>query len=186
MYDDELLILKINCICWNELFVQCMIRVIDCLLRDFSVFVCVFSLFFFSFSVHIIIFLVGIFSALGVPLMVFAMGNLASLLMSFGDPDEAKKLIKKRISREELQMIQKFGILSEGAKNVGRVDFILLCAIRIGAVDVVLISEIRKRFKYLDSNKTGALTRSELQVNTGDRDSFAMYTRGRTDSNISL
>jgi hypothetical protein len=128
---------------------------------------------------------VGIFSALGVPLMVFAMGNLASLLMTFGDPDEAKKLIKKRISREELQMIQKFGILSQG-ENVKRADYILLCAIRIGAVDVALINEIRKRFKYLDTNNAGVLTRDELQTDTSNRHSFSMYMRDNWDSSISV
>jgi hypothetical protein len=117
--------------------------------------------------------------------MVFAMGNLASLLMTFGDPDEAKKLIKKRISREELQMIQKFGILSQG-ENVKRADYILLCAIRIGAVDVALINEIRKRFKYLDTNNDGCLTRDELQADTSDRNSISMYMRDNWDSSISV
>lgn len=125
--------------------------------------------------------IVGLFISFGVPLMCLAMGNIAALLLKFGDPEEDKKIIRGVITREEVEMMKEFGI-DDGDGVIDRADFILLCAVRLGAATPELIEEINKRFATLDAGRRGALTREEiLQVKIKSR-LLVNNTRKRANS----
>lgn len=55
---------------------------------------------------------VALFTATGVPLMALAMGSLASLIVTVGDPEEAEKCIRARVTKEELLMMAKMGTMN--------------------------------------------------------------------------
>jgi hypothetical protein len=103
----------------------------------------------------------GCFICFGVPLMCLAMGNIAALLLKFGDPEKDKQIIRGQITKEELAMMTEFGI-DDGDGYVDRAEFILLCAVRLGAATPELVEEINKRFVTLDTGKRGVLTREEI------------------------
>lgn len=50
---------------------------------------------------------VGLFVATGVPLMTLAMSTMTQLFFSFGDPNAAKKAIELKVSKQELEMMNK-------------------------------------------------------------------------------
>lgn len=103
----------------------------------------------------------GVFICFGVPLTCVAMGNLAALLLKFGDPEKDKHIIRGQVTKEEIDMMKEFGI-DDGDKFIDRAEFILLCAVRLGAATPELIEEINKRFATLDTGRRGALTREEM------------------------
>ena len=105
-----------------------------------------------------LLFVAGLFSAFGIPLMGMAMGNTVTLLIKF---DDRKSLIKQKVTRSELDMMKKFG-LEDGDGKLDKSEYILLCCVRLGALHTGLVEEIDKRFATLDRNGDGLLTRSEL------------------------
>jgi Ca2+-binding EF-hand superfamily protein len=109
-------------------------------------------------------FAIGLFSATGIPLMALAMSALARLFIRFGDPDEAKKVIRAKVTEKELEMMKRFG-LDDGDGYISRSEFILLCAVRLGAMDPDLIQAINDRFGELDSSGDGMLSYAELLEN---------------------
>jgi hypothetical protein len=112
-------------------------------------------------SPEIDFFAIGFFSAIGVPLMALAMSHVAKLCISFGDSERAKEVIRSKVTKIELEMMQKFG-LDDGDGLITRSEFILLCAVRIGAMDNDLIAAINDRFCQLDSSNNGYLTYDDI------------------------
>lgn len=104
---------------------------------------------------------VGVFAATGIPLMALAMANIASMVITVGDPDEAEKIIAAKVTCEELHMMQKFD-LDDGDGEISRAEYILLCAVRLGALSPELIDKINDRFKKLDKSGDGALSYAEI------------------------
>lgn len=105
--------------------------------------------------------IVGIFSATGVPLMAAAMSSLASMFIALEDPAEAHKIINAKVTEKELDMMVRFQI-DDGDGEISRAEYILLCAVRLGAVNPELIRVINDRFNTLDYDKSGALSYNEL------------------------
>lgn len=108
-----------------------------------------------------IFFIVGFFAATGIPLMALAMANIASMLITVGDPDEAEKIIAAKVTLKELRMMQKFE-LDDGDGEISRAEYILLCTVRLGALSPDLIGKINERYKILDSNGDGSLSYAEI------------------------
>ncbi|KAJ1412182.1 hypothetical protein B484DRAFT_402408 [Ochromonadaceae sp. CCMP2298] len=100
-------------------------------------------------------------SALGVPLMGLAMASIAAMVITIGDPDEAKNTIAKKVTMEELKMMHKFD-LDDGDGEISRAEFILLCSVRLGALSPDLIGMINERFKILDVSGDGNLSHAEI------------------------
>jgi Ca2+-binding EF-hand superfamily protein len=94
--------------------------------------------------------------------MCLAMGNVVSLAVPLGDAEAAKKLINARITEEELRMMKQFGVCEGDGRRVERAEFMLLCAIRLGTVDISLIDEIKRRYAALDVDGDGSLSISEI------------------------
>lgn len=105
--------------------------------------------------------MVGCFSAIGVPLMAWAMGHLASLLIDFGDPDALKKAIHAPVSESELQLLKKLG-LEDGDGRIEKSEYILLCAMRIGALSPDAVEAITDNFNAMDRHKRGSLSYEEI------------------------
>ena len=99
---------------------------------------------------------VGIFSALGVPLMGLAMGNFTRILLKFGGPEEAKKVIQEKVTDEELDMMRKFG-LGDGTELFTKTDFVILSLMRLRVLTPSTIHEINDRFNSLDIARCGYL-----------------------------
>mmetsp|Transcript_30508 Transcript_30508/g.65723 ORF Transcript_30508/g.65723 Transcript_30508/m.65723 type:complete len:333 (+) Transcript_30508:92-1090(+) len=104
---------------------------------------------------------VGAMSALGVPLMGLAMASIAAMVITIGDPDEAKNTIAKKVTMEELKMMHKFD-LDDGDGEISRAEFILLCSVRLGALSPDLIGMINERFKILDVSRDRNLSHAEI------------------------
>ena len=102
-------------------------------------------------SFFISLLLVGILTAFGVPLMGGAVAH----------PEKAHKQIAARVTLKEVEMMTKLGLV-EGKGEITRAEFILLCAVRLGALTPDLISRINHRFHILDTSGDGALDYSEL------------------------
>lgn len=86
---------------------------------------------------------VGIFTCTGVPITCIAMGSIASLLLYIGDPEEAEKTLQRKVTLKELKMMQRFNI-DDGDGIITRAEYILLCAVRLGAGMYMYINIICK------------------------------------------
>jgi hypothetical protein len=93
--------------------------------------------------------------------MALAMGTIASMLITMGDPAEAEKTIAARVTLEELSMMQKFD-LDDGDGQISRAEYILLCTVRLGALSPELITKINERFIELDTSGDGVLSVEEI------------------------
>lgn len=96
--------------------------------------------------------------------MAFSMANIAAMFINIGDTDQAQKLIAAEVSLEELHMMQKFD-LDDGDGQISRAEYILLCAVRIGALSPDLIGKINDRFRTLDTSGDGTLSYAEILEN---------------------
>lgn len=96
--------------------------------------------------------------------MGLAMANVASLLLTVGDPEEAEKAIAAKVTLEELHMMVEFD-LDDGDQIITRAEYILLCAVRLGALNPDLIGKINERFKLLDTSGDGELSYDEILEN---------------------
>jgi hypothetical protein len=105
--------------------------------------------------------IVGLLSATGIPLMALAMANIASMLITVGDPAEAERAISAKVTTRELRMMQKFN-LDDGDGEISRAEYILLCTVRLGALSPELIGKINERFKELDTSGDGVLSYAEI------------------------
>ena len=73
-------------------------------------------------------------------------------------------------------MMTKFGIVTEEG-GVSRAEFVILCALRIGAIDQELVQEISKNFAHLDANNKGHVTHQELLNDMRRRSSHVITVR---------
>lgn len=105
--------------------------------------------------------IVGLFSATGIPLMGAAMSSMASMLIQVGDPQETNRIINAKVTEEELNMMQKFGV-DDGDGEITRAEYVLLSAMRLGAMTPDLIRAINVRFDKLDVDGSGSLSYDEL------------------------
>ena len=96
--------------------------------------------------------------------MALAMGNIASLIITIGDPDEAENIINAKVTPEELAMMTTFD-LDDGDGQITRAEYILLCTVRLGALSPDLIGKINERFKKLDTSGDGTLSYDEILEN---------------------
>jgi Ca2+-binding EF-hand superfamily protein len=87
--------------------------------------------------------------------------NVTTLAITTGNPEKAKNLIKRRISLDEIELMSKLG-LENGDGQIDFTEFVLLCCVRLGALNPGLIGEINQRFDKLDISKKGYLTRDEI------------------------
>lgn len=103
----------------------------------------------------------ALFACTGVPIMAMAMARLASDFVVFGDPNAAEKAIYAKVTRQEVAMMQKYQ-LDDGDGEISKAEFILLCAVRLGALDPKLVAVIHDRFDELDADKSGTLDYDEI------------------------
>lgn len=96
--------------------------------------------------------------------MALAMGNIAAMVITIGDPEQAEKTIAAKVTVQELHMMQKFD-LDDGDGQISRAEYILLCSVRLGALSPDLISKINDRFKLLDTSGDGMLSYAEILEN---------------------
>ena len=128
----------------------------------------------------------GCYAAVGIPLMALSMSNLAAVVKSLleggeqGLENQKKQIINQNISRLELEMMLKFG-LDDGDGNIEIGEFIVLCAVRLGALDPKLVTIITKRFAQLDSDGSGHLSYEEIL----DADSKEAYVRESFEHSLS-
>jgi hypothetical protein len=87
--------------------------------------------------------------------------NAISLGLTIGDPEKAKKLIRSKVTVDELKMMKQLGF-EDGDGVIDRSEFVILCCVRLGALNTALIGEINQRFDKLDISKKGYLTRDEI------------------------
>ena len=100
---------------------------------------------------------VALFTSVGTPLMVYAMGCLASLVVDFGDPDEAKSKINAPVTMDELAMMRRHGLDNIDGK-IDFAEFVILSAVRLGNFEEKLIDVIQDHFEELETLGTGTLT----------------------------
>eukprot|EP00600_Ochromonadales_sp_CCMP1393_P007241 CAMPEP_0174973608 /NCGR_PEP_ID=MMETSP0004_2-20121128/11342_1 /TAXON_ID=420556 /ORGANISM="Ochromonas sp., Strain CCMP1393" /LENGTH=230 /DNA_ID=CAMNT_0016224087 /DNA_START=370 /DNA_END=1062 /DNA_ORIENTATION=+ len=105
--------------------------------------------------------LVALVTAVGVPLMGIAMAHFSSMFLVLGDPEKAQKQIEAKVTEKELEMMKRLQ-LDDGDGEISRAEYILLCAVRIGALSPDLISKINYRFHFMDTSGDGAVDYSEI------------------------
>lgn len=91
------------------------------------------------------------------------------------------------MTEEELAMMQKYKIDDDDGK-IDRAEYMLLCAVRIGALDLSLLAAMNERFDKLDSDKSGALDYRELleqvkESNAKKDIDIGEASEGKKDSN---
>lgn len=94
--------------------------------------------------------------------MALAMGNFASVFL-FGKrrSSQVLKAINAKVSLSDLKTMQKFGMENNDG-YVDKAEFIILCMLRIGAVDDKLVEAIVRRYDQLDVSRDGLLSYTEL------------------------
>ncbi len=93
--------------------------------------------------------------------MALTMAQIAHLAISSGNMEKAQRQITAKVTLKELEMMRKLGLV-EGKGEVTRAEFILLCAVRLGALTPELVDCINYRFHAMDTSGDGALDYSEL------------------------
>lgn len=78
----------------------------------------------------------GLITMVGVPVMGVAMAEVAQVLISHGDLDEAKELIDAVVTKEELEFLHEVGLEDFDGK-VDKAEFITLCMVRMGTGESV-------------------------------------------------
>lgn len=92
-----------------------------------------------------------------------AMGNLASFFIS-DHPPNPKEILASRITEQDLKMLIKFGLANDDL-FVDRAEFVILCMVRLQAVDPDVVTMILKRFEDLDDSGDGVLDYAEILEN---------------------
>ncbi len=122
-------------------------------------------------------FLIGVFSALGVPLMGLAMATVAKGLISTEDISDTMAEIRKDVTIEEVAMLTELG-LADDSGEIDKAEFILLCVIRIGAADPMILQLIGEYFDVLDDDGSGSLSMDEI---TASASVIASHLRSRAN-----
>jgi hypothetical protein len=103
--------------------------------------------------------------------MALAMGNFASMfLFSKRKSSHVLQAINAKVSLADLQTMQRFGMENSDG-FVDKAEFIILCMLRIGAVDEKLVEAIVHRYERLDVSRDGLLSYTELLAEDRDGDS---------------
>lgn len=110
--------------------------------------------------------IVGLYAAVGTPLMAYSLGCLASLFIK-GPNIKVLEVITSKITSEDLATMQKYGLEnSDGAMD--RAEYLILCMLRLGVVDPELVSAIVNRYNELDESGDGLLSYKELLEHNGN------------------
>jgi hypothetical protein len=128
-------------------------------------------------------FVVGAFAATGVPLMGLAMATIASTFISTSSVEETHEILSQAVSDEEIKMMQKFGLENDDG-NIDFSEFLILCLIRLNAVNPQLVSFIKGKYDIYDLNSDGSLTYEEIRLASAQReeDCRAMKDKGKNPS----
>jgi hypothetical protein len=102
----------------------------------------------------------GIYGALGIPLMGLAMTTLASLIIDTGSMDDTVEAITDAVTDDEIEMMVKLG-LEDGDGNMDKAEFMIMCLLRTG-VDPELLMFLNTYFQQLDKDGDGSLSLKEL------------------------
>jgi hypothetical protein len=105
--------------------------------------------------------LIAAYCAVGIPVMGAAMAGLASLFLDLGSVDQACKEIRHPISEEEVNMLGALGI-ADSIEELDKLEFLVLCIVRIGSVSPDLVKFILEYFQELDTDHSGKLSIIEL------------------------
>lgn len=120
--------------------------------------------------------IVGFFTALGVPLMAYSMGDLAQLVMSAGDSSKIIDTVTSPLTTEEIAMMKKFGLIHQDI-SLDRIEYLLISCIRCELLSNDVLHVINKRFDQLDKNKEGVITIENLM-----RDTMYRHTENERES----
>lgn len=105
--------------------------------------------------------LIGLYCAVGIPIMGAAMMGAASLFIDVGTLEEAIDNIKQPVTEEEIAMLTKFGIADKDQK-IDKLEFLVLCMVRTGAACPELIQFVMAYFAELDADGSGCLSLDEV------------------------
>jgi hypothetical protein len=103
----------------------------------------------------------GLYACIGVPLMGVAMATIAAFIMPKQSIEDTMHTIRSDVTEEEVDMLVGMG-MADGDGVIDKTEFIILCMIRIGAADPMLIHLITEYFELLDEDNSGGLTLSEI------------------------
>jgi hypothetical protein len=98
----------------------------------------------------------GVFIMFGVPIMALAMSQIAYMVISDYDLDEAHATIDAVVTKDELEFLDDFR-MEEFNGTIDRADFIILCMVRMGT-DPGLMAYINERFLALGFHTGDPLT----------------------------
>ena len=105
--------------------------------------------------------IVAICALFGVPLNFVAMNALTAMLTDDNDIKSAMAVISKPVTPEEYQKILQLNLGSDDGM-LSYDEYIIICGMRIHALDPELVRLINLRFDVLDVNKSGSLTYDEI------------------------
>lgn len=97
----------------------------------------------------------------GVPINFLAMNKLTELLVRSTDQEMQIQMINEEPQQDEIDQLIKLGVADDDG-ILSYAEYVILCAIRLGALDPGLIEEINKRFKLLDKDGNGYLSYAEM------------------------
>lgn len=120
-------------------------------------------------------FFTGVLGALGVPLMGVAMATLAGFFIETGDIKTTMSQIREDITADEIDMLVDLD-LADADGTIDKTEFIILCMVRTGAADPLLIKLIKEYFDILDEDGSGDLDLKEI---TASAKEVAQHTRER-------
>lgn len=106
--------------------------------------------------------MIAAFCAVGIPIHVTAMCAFASLLVNVGSVDDAVDSLKEPITEKEIEMLRELGIVAKSDPQLDKLDFLVLCVVRIGAISPELVQFIISYFSELDADGNGKLSVDEL------------------------
>lgn len=113
-------------------------------------------------------FVVGVFSALGVPLMGLAMGVIGQSFIGHDTMEDVEAVLNSPISKVELDTMRAIhGIGFQ--REINKHEFILLSAVRLGYLDPDAISHMCAKYDSFRRDAQGQLTYDDLVKDTSAR-----------------
>ena len=104
----------------------------------------------------------------GVPVMAISLGMIANSVSNIGGSRLLEEKISARITDEEIDMMESFGIVDDDG-SIDAKEFAILTLVRIGALQPSLICMIHERFEEIDDNKTGSITYDALKNHSSSK-----------------
>lgn len=93
--------------------------------------------------------------------MAISLGMIANSVSNIGGSRLLEQKLSARITEEEIEMMESFGIVDDDG-TLDAKEFAILTLVRIGALQPSLICMIHERFEEIDVNKTGKITYDDL------------------------